>query len=225
MADLVTLETLIQLFRDVTGVPGDAYWRDDRISRALQQGVKIFWRELGDGDGAWGRARTTVVATPETGSITVPDAVRQLLQLERPCSGTAADYSAADRVQVYSDPGTDSQPELALPGVYLFEGTALLLRPVPVVAEVIRLYYESTAPVLALLTDAIDCVEGYEQAIILHAAAFAITDPARQQVFQARARDATNEIRNRRAQRDRGGLDYVRNYRQRVRTWAYPRRA
>lgn len=225
MADLVSLDTLIQLFRDVAGVPGDAYWRNDRITRAIQQGVKVFWRELGDGDGALGRGRTTVTATASVESITVPDAVRQLLQLERPCSGTDADYRAASRVLVYSDPGTEYEPELGLPGVYLLEGTTILLRPVPTVAEVVRLYYESTAPVLAALTDEIDCVEGYEQAICLHAAAFAITDPAKQQVFRARAAAETAMLRDRRSQRDRGAPDYVRNYRNRVRKWAYPGRA
>lgn len=221
MADIVTLDTLRQLWRDVTGLAGDAYWRDDRIDRSIAQGVKRFWRELNDGDGGYGRARTTVTAVAGTETIALPDAVRQLVQLERPITGTAEDYRAAERITVYSDPGTDLEVDLTLPGAYYLEGASVLLRPVPVVAEVIRLIYETTAPVLTLATDAIDCIEGHEQAILLWAAAFAITDEAKQRSFEARAVRATEEIRRRRNQRDRGGPDYVRNYRQRLRKPGY----
>lgn len=162
----------------------------DRID-SVNRAIGLWWAEVTDDQhSGYGQTRGTVTATISQEAVALPSDWYRGLAVARPTSGATGEYVTVGLVtpadNLRRDPDDDEIDDK--PGDVWIEDGNFVLRPVPTVAEIIKVVYVRTPPQITALTDTLDVISavGYEALVRLYAAQI-VSDPGQRQRHEAAA--------------------------------------
>ena len=212
MARNRTLAQLLSDVRERANLRGSQP-TDTAVTAFINAAIAWVWQDLAGNGWGYTIAEGTVTCTPDVATVALPATFAAMRHVRRPTSGVDQQYRQAtflDPAEYYRvDP--DEAGQWPAPGRYWYSQGFLRLAPIPAVAEVVKLVFETGPPVLSDPADTYDAIYATDEPVIWYAAGLATPDGPTKANFLAMA-ERLHRIsvkglrpRDRQAQRVRGG--------------------